>query len=257
MIISYILISVLYIGFIAGSIYMGKKLKKYNYALNTQKEEYEEKIKELTENVNQFADIKEQLSSIQSNIQQVQDSQLLIDTNTTKINEVVESIRSSIIKYHNINTKLKNFTSTISVAKHELNDAINSKLPWYVDDKQELIYKVTDIDKSIQQIKTNILIALKDSNNANNLDNLESLIEDTDKSITKIETDINELIERINNKNTQYDEDLNETIIPNDIVVDETNIQEQYKSLESISTEHKIDKDTLKQLVNDGLVTIK
>lgn len=253
MIISYILISVLYIGFIAGSIYMGKKVKKYNYALNTQKEEYEEKIKELTENVNQFADIKEQLEQIQ----ELQKSQLPINTTITNIADELTNVKDYIIKYYNINAKLNNFISTISLSKRELNDAINTKLPWYMDDKQDLIYKVSDVDKNIQRLKSGILTFLKDSNNIQNIDKLEELTTDTDLLIQEIEKDVNELIQRINNKNTQYDEDLNETIIPNDIVVDEANVQEQYKSLEAITNEHKIDKDTLKQLVNEGLVQIK
>ena len=253
MIISYILISVLYVGFIAGSIYMGKKVKKYNYALNTQKEQYEKKISELTENVNQFANIKDQLEQIQ----ELQKSQLPINTTITNIADELANVKDYIIKYYNINAKLNNFISTISLSKRELNDAINTKLPWYMDDKQDLIYKVSDVDKNIQRLKSGILTFLKDSNNIQNIDKLEELTTDTDLLIQEIEKDVNELIQRINNKNTQYDEDLNETIIPNDIVVDEANVQEQYKSLETITNEHKIDKDTLKQLVNDGLVTIK
>lgn len=253
MIISYILISVLYVGFIAGSIYMGKKVKKYNYALNTQKEQYEKKISELTESVNQFANIKDQLEQIQ----ELQKSQLPINTTITNIADELANVKDYIIKYYNINAKLNNFISTISLSKRELNDAINTKLPWYMDDKQDLIYKVSDVDKNIQRLKSGILTFLKDSNNIQNIDKLEELTTDTDLLIQEIEKDVNELIQRINNKNTQYDEDLNETIIPNDIVVDEANVQEQYKSLETITNEHKIDKDTLKQLVNDGLVTIK
>jgi hypothetical protein len=85
---------------------------------------------------------------------------------------------------------------------------------------------VSDIDKNIQQIKANIQVFLKDPNNINNIDNLDQLTAETNKLMAMIETDIKVLIEQINNKNTQYNEDLNETITPNDIVVDEANVQE-------------------------------
>lgn len=253
MIISYILISVLYVSFIAGSIYMSKKMKKYNYVINAQKEQ--------TENVNKLTDIKEQTSS-----QSFQESQLPVETTITKICDEVKHIKEYIIKYNDFylkslfndfNTKINDFTSIISIIKRELNSTINSRLPWYMDNKQEFIYKVSDIDNNIQQIKANIQVFLKDPNNINNIDNLDQLTAETNKLMAKIETDIKVLIEQINGKNTQYNEDLNETITPNDIVVDEANVQEQYKSLETITNEHKIDKDTLKQLVNEGLVQIK
>lgn len=291
----YITISIiiLYIATVCLGVYIFNAKNKNINLINNNEKQCLEKIQELEKKLNNS--VQDNITKVEKLITDINPKFQLLSTQIASgLTELGQPITSKFTEIKRDINDLKEFFNKKEETNSEQLTEFNNNILSITDTVQNLksdltiiqkyFVEVTNIQEKIKKVESDFLNVSNESQifksdiielqqklselkvdfnsfrlDSINVKNLDAQVFDMNNTIIKIQQDINKFRNKLKNKENTEINELKEIINPNDIIVDEQNVKQQYQQIIDFNITPKIKQNNKKieDMIDNGEIIIK